>query len=319
MINSAGDKAKVLHKFSPCFPQSCSLILETAVSYAGEISIAEKTDGSTLQLTNLEEDAVWMLDATETSWGTNLGKSQFSFNFVLTRRHSWYLINIIFPVIFLCVCAPLVFLMPADAGEKMGTSITVLLSFAVYLTIVSDYLPVTSTTTSILAVYLTVMLGFCAACVVASALVLRLHHTDTQEDPVTDNYRKVTEILRKITFNRKKAGESGASLSPPERSRSSSKVEPVPVETPNRSENGGSVGQIMFKEKTKEALDNRGVDDELTWQEVSRVVDWALFLVFTIAMVAVTLIVMVTLIAGGKSDRMSLIENLDSGDQGTIS
>ena len=50
---------------------------------------------------------------------------------------------------FLSATAPLVFLLPADAGEKMGTSITVLLAYAVYLTIVTDYMPTTSLSVSL--------------------------------------------------------------------------------------------------------------------------------------------------------------------------
>ena len=51
---------------------------------------------------------------------------------------------------FLSFTASLVFALPADAGEKMGTGITVLLAYAVYLTIVSDYLPDTSLEVSLI-------------------------------------------------------------------------------------------------------------------------------------------------------------------------
>ncbi|KAK3746727.1 hypothetical protein RRG08_052019 [Elysia crispata] len=47
-------------------------------------------------------------------------------------------------VIFLSLTSTLVFALPAEAGEKISMGITVLLAYAVYLTIVSDHLPNTS-------------------------------------------------------------------------------------------------------------------------------------------------------------------------------
>ena len=62
----------------------------------------------------------------------------------IKRLTTYYVVSDVFPVVFLSLTATLVFALPADSGEKMGTSITVLLAFAVYLTIVSDNMPKTS-------------------------------------------------------------------------------------------------------------------------------------------------------------------------------
>ena len=71
-------------------------------------------------------------------------KSSVVFSLRLQRLRTYYVVAIVIPVLFLSLTATLVFALPADSGEKMGTSITVLLSFAVYLTIVSDQMPQTS-------------------------------------------------------------------------------------------------------------------------------------------------------------------------------
>ena len=47
-------------------------------------------------------------------------------------------------MVFLSLASSLVFALPADAGEKMGLSITVLLAYAVYLTLITDAMPNTS-------------------------------------------------------------------------------------------------------------------------------------------------------------------------------
>ena len=64
--------------------------------------------------------------------------------FYMSRRHTFYLVSIALPVFFLILTSCTVFVIPADAGEKLGMAITVLLTFAVYLTIVTSYLPETS-------------------------------------------------------------------------------------------------------------------------------------------------------------------------------
>ncbi|XP_048238333.1 neuronal acetylcholine receptor subunit alpha-7-like [Haliotis rufescens] len=61
-----------------------------------------------------------------------------AFKFRLQRRPEYYGINIILPVVVLSILSALVFVLPPDSGEKMGYSLTVLLSFAVFLTLIAD-------------------------------------------------------------------------------------------------------------------------------------------------------------------------------------
>ena len=76
-------------------------------------------------------------------------KARVAFQVKLKRLTTYYIVSVVFPVLFLSVTATLVFALPADSGEKMGTSITVLLAFAVYLTIVSEHMPRTSLNVSL--------------------------------------------------------------------------------------------------------------------------------------------------------------------------
>jgi hypothetical protein len=52
-------------------------------------------------------------------------------------------------MVLLAFLSAMVFKLPPDSGEKMGFSLTVLLAYAVYLTIISDDMPSTSTSTSV--------------------------------------------------------------------------------------------------------------------------------------------------------------------------
>ena len=64
----------------------------------------------------------------------------------LKRKPMFYVLNLLFPCILITTVALLGFLLPPDAGEKISLEITVLLSLAVFLLVVSETLPATSET-----------------------------------------------------------------------------------------------------------------------------------------------------------------------------
>ena len=80
----------------------------------------------------------------------------------------------------------------------MGVSITVLLAYSVYLSIIADDLPQTSLQVCYLQVYLTFLLGLTALGVLLSVIILKLHHTpDT--DVVGSKTKYFVNLLRKVT------------------------------------------------------------------------------------------------------------------------
>jgi len=66
------------------------------------------------------------------------------FTLYLTRRSTFYLMNIILPCTLLSVLMLLVFCVPPDAGEKISVGISVLLAFTVFLLMLADSVPRTS-------------------------------------------------------------------------------------------------------------------------------------------------------------------------------
>ncbi|KAK6166757.1 hypothetical protein SNE40_023381 [Patella caerulea] len=104
--------------------------------------------------------------------------SQIIFHFNLKRRSEYYWLNILLPVIVNSILTALVFALPAESGEKMGYSLTVLLSFMVLLTLVADKIPSTSIKTSIIVVYFSFVLILGAMSVFLSTVVLDLYFRD---------------------------------------------------------------------------------------------------------------------------------------------
>ncbi|KAK7498741.1 hypothetical protein BaRGS_00010118, partial [Batillaria attramentaria] len=181
--------------YYPFDTQECEIIFTTLVSTNFEIDLDTDPVKST-ELSRYSESGTWdLLEFSITSVEDGALSTRVAFKVKLKRLRSYYVLSIITPVIFLSFTATLVFALPADSGEKMGTSITVLLAFAVYLTIVSDQMPRTSLQVSYLAVYLTMLLGQTALGVVLSVWILNLHFRDDKHPP-GGVIRKVVRILQ---------------------------------------------------------------------------------------------------------------------------
>ena len=105
--------------------------------------------------------------------------SRARYFFRLERKPQYVIINIIMPILFLNLLNVLVFLLPAESGERVSYSVTVLLSIAVFMTIVSDALPRTSEPLPVIS-YL--LLGsFIVSSAITVITVLNLHLFNKKE------------------------------------------------------------------------------------------------------------------------------------------
>ena len=64
------------------------------------------------------------------------------------RNNGFYVITLFFPILFLTLLAPIGLILPADAGEKMGLQITVMLTVVIYIDVLQGSVPVYSTVTN---------------------------------------------------------------------------------------------------------------------------------------------------------------------------
>ncbi|OWF35054.1 CHRNA7-FAM7A fusion protein [Mizuhopecten yessoensis] len=106
-----------------------------------------------------QENGEWELlkfTVEEKVTSTEIDKAQYSslhINFTMRRRPLYVFMSTILPTVLLSFLSALVFKLPAESGEKIGYSLTVLLSYAVYLTVISSHIPAASLTISILCMY----------------------------------------------------------------------------------------------------------------------------------------------------------------------
>ncbi|XP_041368040.1 5-hydroxytryptamine receptor 3A-like [Gigantopelta aegis] len=100
------------------------------------------------------------------------------FKLKFERRWLFYSQYLLLPIMLNSVLMISVFLVPLDSGEKLGFSLTVLLSYVVLLTIVTDNLPPISTKTSVLQIYLSILMILGTVTTLLSIWVLTLYSKD---------------------------------------------------------------------------------------------------------------------------------------------
>uniref|UniRef100_A0A3P9LKQ0 Neuronal acetylcholine receptor subunit alpha-7 n=1 Tax=Oryzias latipes TaxID=8090 RepID=A0A3P9LKQ0_ORYLA len=101
-----------------------------------------------------------------------------TFTVVMRRRTLYYGLNLLLPCVLISTLALLVFLLPADSGEKISLGITVLLSLTVFMLLVAEIMPATSDSVPLIAEYFATTMVIVGLSVIATVLVLQYHHHD---------------------------------------------------------------------------------------------------------------------------------------------
>lgn len=95
---------------------------------------------------------------------------------IMTRRSDFFVMTMMFPCILVSAIAAIGFLLPSESGEKVSLEVTVLLSQAVFLLVISDFLPPSAENFPILGTYFAVSMLLVSMSLVMSVLVLNVHH-----------------------------------------------------------------------------------------------------------------------------------------------
>ena len=199
--------------------------------------------------------------------------SKATFTFRLERKPQYIIFNVVLPILFLCLLDVLVFVLPAESGERVSYAITVLLSIAVFMTIVSATLPKTSEPLPIISYFLMLDLIISALISLFTVLNLRLFHKK-DNIPIP---KRLTSIYNFLSCHRRR------------------RIDPYQGDgsRDNKLQNKGHFENLK---KTKQATpDNGGVtkiqrldsdmgsesEHALTWQDISTMVDYMLLIIFS--------------------------------------
>ncbi|XP_078581880.1 neuronal acetylcholine receptor subunit alpha-10-like [Branchiostoma floridae x Branchiostoma japonicum] len=114
-----------------------------------------------------------------------------TFTITVQRRSMYYLIFLVSPCLLFSIMTILGFYLPPEAGERVGLGITVLLSFTVFLLMVSDLMPPTSSAVPLIVCYYGITIIMVMMALSMTVLVLKLHYTDPDTRPVPPWVRRL--------------------------------------------------------------------------------------------------------------------------------
>ena len=179
------------HLYTMYYPfdqQSCDMIFVIDSFTAKDVEISSSLGYLTHE--HFQEHGVWTLVELGFYVTNDEIESGIIFTITMRRKPLYHLVNILLPIVFLGFLTGLVFLIPAESGEKTGYSITVFLSLVVFLTIINKLLPVNSDEVSVIGVYILLQVFLGVIVLVASTLQLRLNFRCPSE-PVSGIYFKL--------------------------------------------------------------------------------------------------------------------------------
>lgn len=103
--------------------------------------------------------------------------SEVTYKFVLERKPLYHIVYLIVPCTVISALVLVNFVTPADSGERISLCMTILLAMSVYLMNVGNDLPQESNDLPLLGLYYIATMFQISCAVVATAFVLRCHHT----------------------------------------------------------------------------------------------------------------------------------------------
>ena len=165
-------------KYYPFDTQHCPIMFMISNYFSTEMTLHSTNKEASLE--HYMNNGMWDLVKTDAAV-TDTGVQIFQIDLTLSRRSAFVVIIVIVPIMLLSVLNILVFLLPADSGERMSFTITLLLAQTVFMTIISDNIPHTSSPLSILCYFLGMQVLLSTIICVATILNLRLYHKDEKE------------------------------------------------------------------------------------------------------------------------------------------
>ena len=245
---------------------------------------------NTIDLSFMSKHGTWEVIGTRveiTNSGTKSGtKSKARYFFRLERKPQYVIINIVMPILFLNLLNVLVFLLPAESGERVSYSVTVLLSIAVLMTIVSDALPRTSEPLPVISYLLLGSFIVSSTITVITVLNLRLFNRKEIEDVPTWLVKVYHNLMlcgwkhrcgkRKVNDNGLKDTRVAFHHHVNEGNHSNSSKTAMSVKDIDANENNNHALKIV-----EESFDSQGV----TWQDISSMVDYVSLIIATVVII----------------------------------
>ncbi|XP_052781836.1 neuronal acetylcholine receptor subunit alpha-10-like isoform X2 [Mya arenaria] len=198
--------------YFPFDVQDCQLKLGSWSHSNADLDFYPQKD--TGDLSEFVENNEWVVEKLKSARNVktygNETYTDITYHIEMRRRSAFYVMTMMFPCILVSFIAAVGFLLPPESGEKVSLEVTVLLSQAVFLLVVSDFLPPSAQNFPILGTYFAVSMMLVGLSLVLAVLVLNVHHRGDIPGKIVPKWSR-TFFLEKLSMlcTRKKYRTSG--------------------------------------------------------------------------------------------------------------
>ncbi|VDI30277.1 Hypothetical predicted protein [Mytilus galloprovincialis] len=131
-----------------------------------------------VQLAFFTPNSDWSLQSYKGETSIWNGFSLFTFTLTIQRSPLYYTVLVCAPTILFGLLNPMVFLLPVESGERIGLSITILLSYAIFLSMVQTAIPATSNPMSLLLIIMIVTISLSGIILASTIYISLIYHRD---------------------------------------------------------------------------------------------------------------------------------------------
>ena len=136
-----------------------------------------------LDLSIYSENNVWIVKSTVAETAYFSVQPYIKITLALERRYAFFTLNLFTPVLILAFLNAMVFVLPADSGERVGYAITCLLSLSVYMTFASENLPTSSKPIAVIIYVLLIYMALSTLICLGTIIGLKFHLHDNGSSP----------------------------------------------------------------------------------------------------------------------------------------
>lgn len=260
------------------------------------LQVTLNTTSSEADISQYMKNVEWTLSGSTVESMSSASASYLVFTLKLARKPGYFLVNMIIPILILGMLNGLVFLLPADSGERVGYAITAFLTFAVFLTMLSDNLPKSSSPMSLLCYFLTLMLIMSALSTVITIMTLRVYHQD-DDSPVPMWLKHVVAFIT----CRKCKKWCGAKLEAIEQPKPGEEHEEDSEEEEEEEEDEDSDEDGKKTVEVKKSKPNNADIKGITWRIVGGTLDGFFFALFVFGTLVISCVFLIPLALAATS------------------
>ena len=133
-------------------------------------------------ISNYIANAQWTLKSTQTCVDVSQGHMhQYKVTLILKREPVYYVAVVIVPCLIFCILNPLVFILKVESGERISLSMTMLLSYVIFLTLVCNSIPASANPMCFLLVMMIIIIAISGLIIVFAIVSVNYYFEESCE------------------------------------------------------------------------------------------------------------------------------------------